>query len=259
MGVLLKKLEAQRWSHLFLQGDFQRKFGKSKDSEHSYGEDVKGRCDLVNIASAFDVSQKFSGNPHLLNHRRVLKQEMYSLHQLYFDIVHKIITPRKDRRNVANFLDLTLMELLDTKVQIDLPRLIIQHMQKVLLKDVNGHVIPYKLWLDPIFKDFFMPVQVWSLQTTKDVIGTVNHMELPISIRSAYNPMQQLRNALATKTAELEDVQAELEAAQVAHNFEKLELLAQIASLQAALESERSVNAEIVQKLTHHTPFASFT
>ncbi|PHT27369.1 BTB/POZ domain-containing protein POB1 [Capsicum baccatum] len=54
-------------------------------------------------------------------------------------------------------------------------------------------------------------------------------------MRSANNPMQRLRNALAAKTAELEADQAELEFVQVAHNAEKLELLAQIVYLQATL------------------------
>ncbi|KAM3283098.1 hypothetical protein P3S67_026743 [Capsicum chacoense] len=263
MGVLLTKLEAQEWSHLFLQGDLQRKFEKTEVYEfytngvaigemfsttfrgvtinivaadiarilnipmRGLGHYIKVTWPpLDNIASALDISQKFSGNPHLQIHRRVLKREITPLYELYFDVVHKMITPKKERRTVANFLDLNLMEFLDTEVQIDPPRLIIQHMQRVLLKDINGHALPYELWLAPIFDDFLVHVQVWSLQITKDVIGTVNQMKLLVSMRIVDNPMQRLRNALAAKTAKLETVQAELESAQVAHAAEKLELLA---------------------------------
>ncbi|KAF3631413.1 hypothetical protein FXO37_27975 [Capsicum annuum] len=91
-----------------------------------------------------------------------------------------------------------------------------------------------------------VPIQVWSLQTTKDIIGTVNHMELSKSIRSADNPMQHLRNDLNAKNAELEAMQAE-----------NLQLRAQISSLQTAFESERSSNAEIVCKLIALIPSVS--
>ena len=100
-----------------------------------------------------------------------MKNEMSSLYQLYFDVVHKMILPRKERHTVASFLDLTLMELLDSEIPIDLPQLIIKHMQRVLVKDTNGHALPYQFWLASVFNDFYVPVKVWSLQTTKDVIG----------------------------------------------------------------------------------------
>lgn len=45
---------------------------------------------------------------------------MSPLHKLYFDMVHKIITPRKKRYTKASFLNMTLIELLDTEVKIRL-------------------------------------------------------------------------------------------------------------------------------------------
>lgn len=139
---------------------------------------------------------------------------------------------------MTSFLNLTLMELLDTKVRIDLPRLILNHMQRVLLEEVNRHALPYQFWLTPIFEDFGVSVQMWSSQTTKDIIGHVNHMMLPVSMKSADNPMQRLRNSLAEKQAEVEVAQAALEAAQAAHEEEKGILHAQIASLSSLLEKE---------------------
>lgn len=46
-----------------------------------------------------------------------------------------MITLRKERFTEANYLDFTLKELLDTKVKVNLLRLIIKHMQRVLLMD----------------------------------------------------------------------------------------------------------------------------
>ncbi|KAM3304224.1 hypothetical protein P3S67_015256 [Capsicum chacoense] len=125
-----------------------------------------------------------------------MKNEMSSLYQLYFDVIHKMILLRQERRTVASFLDLTLIELLDSEIPIDIPQLIIKHMQRVLVKDKNGHALPYQFWLAPVFDDFRVSVKVWSLQKTKDVIGQVNHVMLPAAMRHADNPMQKLRNAL---------------------------------------------------------------
>lgn len=55
---------------------------------------------------------------------------------------------------------------------------------------------------------------MWSLQTTKDVLGRVNHATLPISMRNEDTPLQRLRNKLDDKVAELEK-------AQVVHAQEK--------------------------------------
>lgn len=79
---------------------------------------------------------------------------MSPLHQFYFDVVHKVIVPRKETHSEENFLDFTLMELLDTEVKIDLPKLIIKHMQRVLINNAKGHALPYELWLSPIFEDY---------------------------------------------------------------------------------------------------------
>lgn len=127
---------------------------------------------------------------------------MSPLHQLYFDVVHKILIPRKVRRTKANYLDLTVMEILDTEVKIDLPSLIIKHMQRVLSKDENGHALPYAFWLSRVFEDYSVPVQVWTFQKTKDVLVQVKHVDLPASMRRADTPFQRMRIALAEKSAE---------------------------------------------------------
>ncbi|KAF3643033.1 hypothetical protein FXO38_20814 [Capsicum annuum] len=107
---------------------------------------------LDNLASALGISMKFSGDPLFVHHRRVLKSEMSPIHKLYFDVVHKILIPQNKHRTKSNFIDLILMELFDTKLAL-------------------------------VFKEYSFPIQVWSLRTTKDEIGIVNHIALPTSIR----------------------------------------------------------------------------
>lgn len=83
---------------------------------------------LDNLPSALEISRKFLGNPNLGHYHRVFKREMYSLHQLYFNVMHKMILPRKEKCIEENFLHLTFMELLDTKFRINFPILMIKHM-----------------------------------------------------------------------------------------------------------------------------------
>ncbi|KAM3220440.1 hypothetical protein P3L10_024971 [Capsicum annuum] len=277
MDVLLTKLNAQGWSHLFLQVAVGEMFSTTVHGKTinlypadlsrilrvptgGWGHYVKGAWPpLDNLPSAIDISRKFSKNPSLLTHRRVLKNEMSPLHQFYFDVVHKMILPRQEMRTVANFLNLTLMELLDSHILIDLPTLIIKHMQRVLIQDANGHALPYEFWLAPIFEDFHIPIKAWSLQTTKDVIGSVNHAMFPTAMRSADNPMQRLRNVFVAKQSEVDVAQAALEVAQATREEEKQVLQAQIASLTALLKKERAENANIIKKQTSLIPSSSST
>lgn len=88
------------------------------------------------------------------------------------------------------------MELLDTEVPIDLPSWIIKHMHRVLHQDENVHTLPYGFWMVSIFEAFDVLVQVWDSQTVKDVVGRVNHMTLPVSMRSLDTPLQRLKISL---------------------------------------------------------------
>ncbi|KAH0748739.1 hypothetical protein KY290_027971 [Solanum tuberosum] len=159
---------------------------------------------LPTHTSSLSISRKFSSKPNLTHHRGVDKNEMSTLHKLYFDVVHKIILPRKQRRTKANFLDLTLMEILDSE-------------------------------MDPIFEAFNVPVQVWHSQTVKDVMDRVNHMDLPVSMSNPDNPLQRLKNQLAAK----ED---DLLALETAHQMERATFEARIVELQTELATVRAAN-----------------
>lgn len=74
---------------------------------------------------------------------------------------------RQERRTEENYLDLTFMKLLHSKVKIDLPNLVLKHMNCVLHQDKNGHSLAYGFWLGHIFKEFDVPILVWEYQTTR--------------------------------------------------------------------------------------------
>lgn len=105
----------------------------------------------------------------MVHHMCVLRSEMSALHRLYFDEVYKILIPRKEHQSEASYLDLILMELLDSEIPINLASLIIKHMQRVFVQENNGHTLLYRFWLADILKAYFIPVHVWTMQTTKNV------------------------------------------------------------------------------------------
>lgn len=88
---------------------------------------------------------------------------MSSLLKHYFDIVHKLLILRDEWRSEANYFELTLMELLDSDVPINLPSLIIKHMESVLTQDKNGNALTYSFWLSKIFEAYSVPIQVWTM------------------------------------------------------------------------------------------------
>lgn len=96
-------------------------------------------------------------------------------------MVHKIITTCKERRTKENYLDLTLIEILDIEVKFKLPSQIIKHLQRVLIKDAKkAHGLLYGFCLALIFEDYSIPMQVWSLHMTKDILGHLNHVIYPV-------------------------------------------------------------------------------
>lgn len=72
------------------------------------------------------------------------------------------------------------MELINTKVKINLPDLIIKNTQRILRDDKKAHVLAYEFWLASFYEDFGMPIQVLYLQTTKDILRRLNHVALPV-------------------------------------------------------------------------------
>ncbi|KAH0688871.1 hypothetical protein KY289_016229 [Solanum tuberosum] len=146
MGELLVLLQAQGWSALFLQVEVLSTI---------LGVPNVGWCHYVKrtwpplegLPSALEISRRFVNDPMLEDYTRVDKRAMRPLHKLLFDIVHKIILPRKHKRTEANYLDLTLMELLISQVQINLPQLILSHIHRISVHDDNDHGLGYGFWL----------------------------------------------------------------------------------------------------------------
>ncbi|KAH0650450.1 hypothetical protein KY284_030362 [Solanum tuberosum] len=79
-----------------------------------------------------------------------------------------------------------------------------------------------------IFEVFNVPVQVRRSQTVKDLVGQVNHMALPTSVRRPNTPLQRLQNQLAKTENELATITT-------AHQMEKENWEARVVKLQKEL------------------------
>lgn len=165
---------------------------------------------------------------------------MSLLHKLYFYMVHKILIIWKERWSESTFFDLILVELLDSDVPINLPSLILKQMQYVVTQDKNGHD---GFWLSQIFKAYSISIQVWTMKSTKDVLGQVNHVALTSSMQCTGTSLYRLRIALDSKTIELTS----------AHQVFVQEcggLLSRISELEDILNKESVAHAESVNKLS---------
>ncbi|KAH0644500.1 hypothetical protein KY284_032384 [Solanum tuberosum] len=237
---LLSILHAQGWIDFFPQGNIRRKMGKDETrqfyinatmSPSSISSVVRGKhinltpdivaqmlgvpntrwCRYVKriwpsldgLPSALDIVRKFFNDPTVEDYSRVDKRAMLPLHRLLFDVVHKIILPRKQKLTESNYLDLTLMELLLSRHPINLPQLMLFHIHSICVEDNKLHALGYGFWLGEIFEYLKVPVKVWEVQTTKDVLGTVNHVDVHAPWRGANAPMQRLRAQLTLKDEEI--------------------------------------------------------
>lgn len=78
-----------------------------------------------------DILRKFSGNPSRTSISKVPKNLMSSYHKLLFVSVIKNLVTHQERRDTTSFFILTLMELLDREMKINLPGLMIAYLTKV--------------------------------------------------------------------------------------------------------------------------------
>ncbi|KAG5605679.1 hypothetical protein H5410_027171 [Solanum commersonii] len=71
--------------------------------------------------------------------RKVLKREMSPFHKLMFELVHKGILPRGERRHEASFRDIGIAHALENKDPIDWPSLMIKQMARVIDRKPGVH------------------------------------------------------------------------------------------------------------------------
>ncbi|XP_070005419.1 uncharacterized protein [Nicotiana sylvestris] len=103
-----------------------------------------------------------------IRHReQVHKKSLLPVYQLLFEMVNKVLLHRAKRIFVASKADLFLMEALDNFTTINLPAIMIKHMQNIEnLKDGNLG-LPYGFLLTKIFEFFKVPLGQAKMRTKK--------------------------------------------------------------------------------------------
>jgi len=125
---------------------------------------------LENLPTALAITRKFSDNEEEVEPKAVYKSEMKPPHKVLFEFVNKCVLPRQERRHIANFMDLVLMECLDSGRQINWPGFIIQLLDRVL-NGTKTHAIPYGFILTVVLAHFKVPMKNWEVGTSKDYFG----------------------------------------------------------------------------------------
>ena len=83
---------------------------------------------------------------------------MSPFHKLVFEVVHKVIIPRGERRHEANFRDMGLGHALDTMRPINWHSLIIKHMVRIV-DPKKPHQLAYGNLFTTVFKEFGIPLK----------------------------------------------------------------------------------------------------
>ncbi|KAG5590667.1 hypothetical protein H5410_041181 [Solanum commersonii] len=308
MGELLALVQAQGWTELLSQGTLRRKMGREETREF-YLNEIGSATSISSIVcgvsftlkaeilsstlgvpnngrgyyvkqnwpplegniSALEICHRFSNDP-TLKYTRADKGAMLPLHRLLFDVMHKIVLPRKQKRTEENYLDLTLRELLLSKIQINLPSMILSHIHGLCVFDKKERGLAYGFWLGMVFEHFCVPVREWQIQTIKDVLGVVNHETIPATKKGANAPMQRLSASLTVKNEKITVLHGShsaaidklhidygLKHARLAE--ENSRLTEELAQTQAALNTERLSNfdrlKQIYELLTKEFPSSS--
>lgn len=146
------------------------------------------------------------------------------------------------------------MELLLSRHPINLSQLMLFHIHFIGVEDKKLHALGYGFWLGEIFEYLKIPVKVWEVQTTKDVLGTMNHAVVPAPRRGANTPMQRLRAKLTLKDEEIYALRVShttaMDQLHVSYGLEHARLVEENAKLKedlaqskVALEAEKYTNS----------------
>ncbi|XP_019255061.1 PREDICTED: uncharacterized protein LOC109233639 [Nicotiana attenuata] len=143
---------------------------------------------------------------------QVYKKAVLPVYQLLFEMVNKVLLPRAKRRSVASKADLFLMETLDNFSSINLPAIMIEHMQKVEnLKDGNPG-LPYGFLLTKVFEFFKVPLGQAKVGTKKQSFSktTLDECECIDKFRGvgSTSTIFQLINAQNSATKEIRKLKA---------------------------------------------------
>ena len=101
----------------------------------------------------------------------IYKKIMKSEYQLVFEFINKVLLPRTEKRTVATAADLFVMEMLCNFEALNLPGLMLEHINKIVIERNGVHGMSYGYFLTEVFKHFKIPLSVGKVGTVKQTIS----------------------------------------------------------------------------------------
>nr|XP_016484429.1 PREDICTED: uncharacterized protein LOC107804976 [Nicotiana tabacum] len=234
-----EKLRNQKWTHLFTS-DAPRVYEEEAQSFYADFFKVEDNhiCVLVNgvdmvidsvlLGSILGVPAEGLSNVQgtcsqnfrnaILKDRavqqgeRVQKKALLPVYQLLFDMLNKVLLPRAERRSITSCADLFLMEALDNFTTINLPGIMIEHMQKMAEFKDSNHGLPYGFLLTKVFEYFKVPLGQAKVGTKKKTFSKSTLEECECINRfggvGSTSTISQLINAQNSATAEIRQLKA---------------------------------------------------
>ncbi|KAH0665955.1 hypothetical protein KY285_027161 [Solanum tuberosum] len=131
---------------------------------------------------------------------------------------------------------------------------------RICVYDDKDHGLGYGFWLGEVFEYFHIPVKDCQEQTTKDVLGEVDHVVIPATSRGDNAPLQRLKALLTTKNVEIDALKvshsADIDQLHISYGLEHAGLVEEnsrlkeeLAKTQAALGTERTSNSAHLKNL----------
>ncbi|XP_070057194.1 uncharacterized protein [Nicotiana tomentosiformis] len=143
---------------------------------------------------------------------RVHEKALLPVYQLLFELVNKVLLPRAERRSITSRSDLYLMEALDEFCSINLPAIMIEHIQKVAAFKYGNHGLPYGFLLTRVFKFFDVPLGNPKMGTRKQTFlkTTLDECECieKVGGMGSTSTISQLINAQNSATKEIRKLKA---------------------------------------------------
>ncbi|GAB2268494.1 hypothetical protein Dimus_003451 [Dionaea muscipula] len=115
-------------------------------------EYVKDIWEEDKYCKPLEITKKFANNDLITVARRMKSTEMKPFQRFLHFIVMKNVAPRVGKRDTTSFMDLTYMDHLLTRRLVNLPRVMLRHVDYVI--SVENHELSYGDWLTMVFEAY---------------------------------------------------------------------------------------------------------
>ncbi|XP_075110990.1 uncharacterized protein LOC142181631 [Nicotiana tabacum] len=125
---------------------------------------------LDSLPTALAITRRFYDSEDMYEARAVQKSEMRPKHKVLFEFVNKCLLPKQERRHIANYMDLVLMECMERGKQINWHAFIIKLLDRVI-NGSKAHATPYGFILTTVLDMLNVPLKKWEMASSKDHFG----------------------------------------------------------------------------------------